>query len=597
MDVTTLQCSGQIEWLNGNKMIAHRVKCSTMTIRILRNELRDLFLEIDSSKGKHKFQMIDVTIHKKFAIEGKATFNFSRNNVVVMVSNAPTGHLIPFLKTLVIKMTSKKQSPKTNIRQHLLSNKSHLLEEISPINSKDVRRVKDDVGLKKITAAHLKRKKHLEEDDVNQKRKCVMSLAQHITLNEDQQEIVQSATSKKNIFFTGSAGTGKSYLLKYVISILPPNETVVTASTGAAASLISGVTLHSFAGIGGGDIMIERAIELASRPSSAQIWRKCKYLVIDEISMIDGEYFEKIEEVARRVRKNDEPFGGIKLILCGDFLQLPPVNKTSKARFCFQTEAWTRCQFLCFNLKKVYRQNDDIFIDILNNIRLGRITDEISRQLAATSKNILEKDGIIPTQLCCKTVEAQLINQNKLSQLKGTEKTFVAVDNGPEKLLDEQTSVVKTLVLKQGAQVMLLKNINVSIGLVNGARGTVASFTSDGLPVVQFCSGLKRTIEMEKWVIKAPNNAIVTRRQIPLRLAWAFSVHKSQGLTLDCVEMSLSGVFEAGQAYVALSRAQSLNALRVRDFDPKYVWANPDVLKFYRILEFDQDAKQLRKLG
>lgn len=218
---------------------------------------------------------------------------------------------------------------------------------------------------------------------------------------------------------------------------------------------------------------------------------------------------------------------------------------------------------------------------------MGSVDKSVTDALAATSSQKIERDGILATRLCSHTKDADLINESKLAALEGASKVYEAQDSvpGATKTLDMQTSVPSKLELKIGAQVMLLKNINVSIGLVNGARGVVKDY-KDGLPVVKFRNKHEYVAQHERWSVKTANGGTIHRRQVPLKLAWAFSIHKSQGLTLDCVEMSLSRVFEAGQAYVALSRAQSLETLRVLDFRPEQVWANPDVLKFYR--EMDQ---------
>lgn len=231
----------------------------------------------------------------------------------------------------------------------------------------------------------------------------------------------------------------------------------------------------------------------------------------------------------------------------------------------------------------VHRQKDPEFISILNNIRIGRVTDEITTKLLATAHQKIESEGILATRLCSHTNDSNLINESKLKQLKGDEKVYTAEDSEPysQSQLDSQTIAPFKLILKEGAQVMLLKNINISAGLVNGARGVIIRF-ENGLPVVRFKNCKEYIAKSERWVIKSTAGALLTRKQIPLNLAWAFSIHKSQGLTLDCVEMSLSKIFEAGQAYVALSRAQSLQSLRVLDFDSKQVWANPDVLEYYR---------------
>lgn len=300
--------------------------------------------------------------------------------------------------------------------------------------------------------------------------------------------------------------------------------------------------------------------------------------------------------MARFIRRNEKPFGGIQLILCGDFLQLPPVVKLNRTlslqekaavkRFCFQSPAWQKCMQMSFELQKVHRQKDQKFVDILNHIRIGRVTEDVTTRLLATSGQKIEQNGILATQLCSHTNDADLINQSKLNNLNGEEKIFEASDENCDsymsKQLDQQVPAPGKLVLKIGAQVMLLKNINVSNGLVNGARGVVMKYV-DGCPLVKFKNNREYMAKPEKWIIKMPTGGTVARRQVPLKLAWAFSIHKSQGLTLDCVEMSLSKVFEAGQAYVALSRAQSLDSLRVLDFDAKQVWANPDVLQYYRV--------------
>ena len=306
-------------------------------------------------------------------------------------------------------------------------------------------------------------------------------------------------------------------------------------------------------------------------------------------------FFQKIEAVARHVRRNDRPFGGIQLILCGDFLQLPPVirrdenlsgsgSQTQPQRFCFQSSAWEKCIGYVYELKEVHRQSDPEFVKILNHLRIGHCSEEIAKRLVATSKQKIEGNGILATQLCSHTNDANSINETKLENLPGDKVLFKAEDSDAlmTKQLDSQVQAPSQLYLKINAQVMLLKNINIASGLVNGARGVVVRFDK-GIPIVRFKNNTEYACKHEKWIIKTPTGGAVTRRQIPLKLAWAFSIHKSQGLTLDCVEMSLSKVFEAGQAYVALSRAKSLDSVRILDFDEKQVWANAQVLQYYRL--------------
>lgn len=282
------------------------------------------------------------------------------------------------------------------------------------------------------------------------------------------------------------------------------------------------------------------------------------------------------------------------MILCGDFFQLPPVVKNENRnifeakkqaikRFCFQSNAWDSCIQYCFELTEIYRQKDPKFVEMLNSIRIGRVTPEMTARLVSTAGQRIESNGILATQLCSHTKDSDFINQSKLANLTSPEKVFEATDSDIylTKTLDSQLPVPHRLVLKIGAQVMLVKNVNLSTGLVNGARGIVSKF-SEGFPVVTFKNKVEYIAKPEKWMIKTPGGGILQRKQVPLKLAWAFSIHKSQGLTLDCLEMSLAKVFEAGQAYVALSRAQSLDTLRILDFDAKQVFADPLVLQFYR---------------
>ncbi|KAL1122146.1 hypothetical protein AAG570_003551 [Ranatra chinensis] len=578
-DNVNFNCCVTIEWLTKEGIARKTVKLKTATIQLLRNEFREMFILVRSRDASHKFLLKGVAIHKKFMQEGKATIKFSESNVNLFISNAPTMDLVQFLKLLFVKLASSEKSPKVTLREKLVSQTSKsVLQDISPVNRKDVNRVNEKITSEKPTS----RKRGLFPPN---KKACLTSMGPSLSqLNPEQKYVLEAVKKGSNIFFTGSAGTGKSFLLRCILNSLPPDSTVATASTGAAACLIGGVTLHSFAGIGTGEGTLERCRELASRKHISQGWRQCKHLIIDEISMVDGPYFEKIEYIAREIRGNDNPFGGIQVIVCGDFLQLPPVTK-SDIKFCFMSQAWEQCTFQNFNLKQVHRQSDPTFVDMLNKIRVGKVPPEVAEMLSKTSSQNIEKSGILATRLCCHTKEAKIINDSKLNQLLGDEKVFEASDNSStaSKILDECTPVEKRITLKEGAQVMLLKNVDITKGLVNGARGVIHQF-ANGAPVVKFLSGISYTVKHEKWSVKTGNGSTLTRTQVPLCLAWAFSIHKSQGLTLDCVEMSLEKTFEAGQAYVALSRAKSLHSLRVLGFNSKQVWANQDVLKFYKYL-------------
>ncbi|XP_045500625.1 ATP-dependent DNA helicase PIF1 [Colias croceus] len=591
-----LSCAATVEWMTAQGSVTRKITLKTASLRLIRNEFREMFMEVSSEKqAATRLALKGINVFKKFMAEGKASIKFQEAGCTVFISNAPPTNLVYFLRTIFVKMTgdreqsTNKTPSKQTVRAKLLSGKAQAFEEISPVTVADLCNAKNKISKSTTTTPSPPAKKRKQEDVARgpapKKLYSPSPLTTASTLNPEQKRVLEACLGGKNIFFTGSAGTGKSYLLKRIVAALPPDVTMPTASTGVAACHIGGTTLHAFAGIGDGSGTVEKLCEKALKlPLVAQKWRKCKHLIIDEISMVDGAYFEKLEAVARHVRRNDKPFGGIQLILCGDFLQLPPVVDKTKAakKFCFQTSCWEKCIDLCFELKEVHRQTDQEFISILNSIRIGRVTKEISERLVQTARQKIESDGILATRLCSHTNDSKMINNSKLRDLEGEEKVYSAQDSdSATSLLDMQTIAPAKLVLKVGAQVMLLKNINVNAGLVNGARGVVVKF-DEGLPVVRFKNKKEYTAKTERWYVKNANGSLLCRRQVPLNLAWAFSIHKSQGLTLDCVEMSLSKIFEAGQAYVALSRAQSLNTLRVLDFDSRHVWADPSVLEFYQ---------------
>lgn len=609
-DGCLLTCTVAVEWLNAQGSILRKATHRTASLRLIRDSQREMLVEVRAEKANAltKLPLKGISVFNKFMTEGKASIKFKEQNCTLFLSNAPSSQLINFLKTIFVKLTGQEgKTLKDPLREKLLANVlPGGAEDISPATSTEVNRAKEKalaVSRATVTTPSpsvVRKRKHFSDD--TSKVPAAKKLYENPTsgeLTEEQTRILNAVLSGKNVFFTGSAGTGKSFLLRKIISALPPDVTMATASTGVAACHIVGITLHQFAGIGLGTGTKERCIQLASRPSAASIWKKTKHLVIDEISMVDCEFFDKVEAVARHVRRTDRPFGGIQLILCGDFFQLPPVSRTNdKAKFCFQSEAWQKCVHFNFELQMVHRQKDKAFVKILNSVRIGRVTDDIVDILKETAKQKIESNGVLATRLCSHVKEADEINEFQLDELKGESKVYTALDSDSSMtyMLDQQLPIPGKLVLKVGAQVMLLKNINVNSGLVNGARGVVINFKND-IPVIQLRSGTHYEAKMEKWAIKTSSGAVIHRKQVPLKLAWAFSIHKSQGLTLDCVEMCLSRVFDAGQSYVALSRAQSLQSLRVLDFNSQQVWANTAVLEFYKKFRRNLQEMEMIPLG
>ncbi|TVY46714.1 ATP-dependent DNA helicase PIF1 [Lachnellula cervina] len=474
-----------------------------------------------------------------------------------------------------------------------------------------------------------------------------------ITLSQEQQKVKKLVVSEsKSVFFTGSAGTGKSVLMRAIIAdlrkkyIKEPDRVAVTASTGLAACNIGGVTLHSFGGIGLGKEDVPALVKKIRRnPKAKNRWIRTKILIIDEISMVDGDLFDKLEGIARAMRNNGRPFGGIQLVITGDFFQLPPVpdydNKARGIKFAFDAGTWPTAIHHTIGLTEVFRQKDPVFANMLNEMRLGKISDETVQAFKKLNRAPTFEDSIAGTELFPTRNEVDNANAFRMRDLIGKSYRFDATDTGTvtdenfrEKLLANMMAP-KSLELKKGAQVMLIKNLDEVC--VNGSLGKVVAFMNentfdiyiergeDGIaegsfdeaagvqsnpssvsasysnkqegrpntgrlfPVVEFAlaDGTVRRMLMlpDEWKIELPSGEIQAQRsQLPLILAWALSIHKAQGQTLERVKIDLKKIFEKGQAYVALSRATSQEGLQVLNFDKSKVMAHPRVAQFYNSL-------------
>uniref|UniRef100_A0A8C9YLQ1 ATP-dependent DNA helicase PIF1 n=1 Tax=Sander lucioperca TaxID=283035 RepID=A0A8C9YLQ1_SANLU len=560
-----LQCCVTVEQLNTSGQATRRQIIRKASVILGRNEFHEIILRVHDGKVPQNYHLKEFKLFTKFAREGKCTVKLLPENIQARLSSKPLSG-----------------------REKLKAGLPRSFEAISPLQQKDIQKV-NELRAKVAPTGLAERTNKMTGAGTGQQVKRSRSDTNFSPLNKEQAAVLSAVLSGKNIFFTGSAGTGKSFLLKRIMGSLPPKSTFATASTGVAACHIGGTTLHNFAGIGSGSAPLEQCIELAQRPGVLQHWTSCRHLIIDEISMVEAQFFDKLEAVARSVRRSTVPFGGIQLIVCGDFLQLPPVSKgKERASFCFQARSWRKVIQVNMELMEVRRQTDQSFISLLQSVRVGRVTEEVTATLMGSAYHHIERDGILATRLCTHKDDVELTNEKKLQQLPGSVRAFEALDSDPAlvKAIDAHSPVGKLIQLKVGAQVMLTKNQDVSRGLVNGARGVVVAFESgkNGLPHVRFLCGVTEVLKPERWVFKSGGGVHLSRQQLPLKLAWAISIHKSQGMTLDCVEISLARVFESGQAYVALSRARSLQGLRVMDFDPRVVRADPDVLVFYKKL-------------
>lgn len=396
-------------------------------------------------------------------------------------------------------------------------------------------------------------------------------------LSGEQMQAVEAAMAGKSIFLSGGAGVGKTKTLLAIIGQLRkrhPGSVAVIAPTGAAALLIGGQTIHSWAGI-----------DLAGRPTLANpsIWLQSNLaVVIDEVSMVSAELFDLLDHLARKARNEPaKAFGGVQIILCGDFLQLQPV----KAEYCFKSKAWQALAPARIELTFSFRQgNDANLAQILQKIRVGDCDEATVAFLCSNNKNAAVTDGIHATQLFTINEDVDKMNADELAKLPGTVRIYHAKDTGNFK---QTSNIPLTLALKEGAQVVLLRNIDVLKGLVNGSRGVVVGFDGASLPIVRFAScNETRTLETVVWEQKGTNEDVfASRRQIPLALAYALTVHKAQGLSLDRVHVHLERCFAPGMAYVALSRCRSLAGLQVSGLRLQDIKAHPTALAFYNAAE------------
>lgn len=479
-------------------------------------------------------------------------------------------------------------------------------------------------------------------------------------LTPEQHQVMQAVLSGVLVFYTGSAGTGKSVVLRHLVSLLRSKfgeGLGVCALTGMAACNIGGMTLHKLFGIGTGlGLVGDLANRIQKNRFSRLTWQKLRVVIIDEISMIDGDLFDKLEAVARVVRGNNRPFGGIQVVCLGDFFQLPPVLKDKRAKFCFQAETWPQVIKQKIVLRKIWRQRDLELIEMLNTVRMGRVDATTTRKFTLLARRVVYDDGIGPTELFPTRQEVHRANQARLAQLPGDVEEYIAQDYVPHPLLAGQLEhfmAEKVLRLKPDAQVMCIKNISDEI--VNGLVGTVVVFLTSPLwhkvleywseddimshqrelrlvlkrigdkhrfspqdteyyhllsgetkrivdvllslavvdlnermPVVAFRtprgSSLHLIEPLEFTVDSTSNTNKVVRTQYPLILAWAMSIHKSQGQSIERLRIDLHKIFEMGQIYVALSRATNKDTLEVLNFDARKVKVSPEVIDFYKSL-------------
>ena len=442
------------------------------------------------------------------------------------------------------------------------------------------------------------------------------------SLDKDQQDAMRRMISGQNIFLTGGGGTGKSFVLENFISYMKNKYSNdfkkyvgITSLTGSSALLIGGTTIHSFSGIGVSKLDENRIIEIISkRRYIKKRWKEIKTLIIDEISMMTPRTLRLLNNLTQSIRKNTFPFGGIQMIFSGDFCQLSPILEQHIEHtmdYCFETPEWKNANIYTVYFKKIHRQSDREFIETLQKIRLGISDQETSSVLMSRFKKPLDNEnGILPTQLYPTREKANLVNNSFLDKLKmkyesktfnistsiepiNTDNDSFNLDSINKELLDQkilsQLPIPKTIELCKDTQVILVVNLCIDEGLVNGSKGIISNFDDDGNPIVTFLNGKTRTISPNIWEIEE-SGLILKVTGLPLILGYGCTIHRSQGMSIDMAIIDIgNNIFTGnggyGQVYVALSRVRSLKGLCILNFDPNRIKCHPKVIRFYEELE------------
>jgi len=386
--------------------------------------------------------------------------------------------------------------------------------------------------------------------------------------------------SGRNVFLTGSAGTGKTYVINQFIKHLQDAKVkvAVTASTGIAATHIKGSTIHSWSGIGIKQELSHTDLErLKKNKKFRETLQKTKVLIIDEISMLHKKQIEAIHEVLTFCNdagmfSGKNAFGGLQVIVCGDFFQLPPVGQygeQSRDKFAFMSGAWLKAEFQICYLTEQFRQNDNKLHTILQEMRAGQVTAQSEEWLKDCQYRSFAAD-VEPTKLFTHNEDVDFINNEHLAKLQSKSRFFKAQTKGESKLIEMLRNTVPAafdMPLKIGAKVMFIKN-NTDKGYINGTLGEIVDYADMGYPLVKTLDGSKIVASPEEWSIDDESGKpLAVYAQVPLRLAWAITVHKSQGMTLDAAELDLRKTFERGQGYVALSRLRTIETLKLTGYN------------------------------
>ncbi len=430
-----------------------------------------------------------------------------------------------------------------------------------------------------------------------------------------QQEALDILKTDANVYLTGCAGSGKTFVVSKYITYLKQQgfKVGITASTGIAATQLGGITINAWAGIGIKPELTRQDInELLKRRYLHRRIKETDVLIIDEVSMLPAHTLEAVDRICQAFKRDQRPFGGIQVVLCGDFFQLPPIeNKgyhghqkyheyheqietgeigvysrdtrdtrdTFTTQFIYKSPLWEDLDLKICYLDKPFRQVDLKFLTMLSEIRENKLTQHTWTTIK--ERFVLPIDhNVTPAKLFTHTADADAMNEKELAKLPGQANRYTMRVSGNERLVSvmkRSCLAPESLVLKRQALVMFVKN-NTTEGYVNGTMGRVKDFTSDGFPIVETFAGKDIIVKPSEWTIEEEELVTATVMQLPLRLAWAITIHKAQGMTLDAAEIDLGKSFVTGMGYVALSRVKTLEGLRLRSVNRTALSVNDEVI-------------------
>jgi len=380
-----------------------------------------------------------------------------------------------------------------------------------------------------------------------------------------QQEALTILKTGANVYLTGSAGSGKTFVLQHYIAYLKIRniKAGITASTGVAATHIGGMTLNSWAGVGIKKEITDADLkDLLKRKYLHNRFKHTQVLIIDEISMLPSWTLEAVDKVLRVFKRSREPFGGIQVVLCGDFFQLPPIDRDNNIHFVYKSPLWEKIDLQICYLDRPYRQDDPKFLHMLDEIRTNTVTNHTWNLLKERFLQPLP-DNIVPTKLYTHNEHADTVNDRELDNIQEETHVYTMKSSGSESLIETMKKsclAPEVLELKKGALVMFVKN-NFENEYVNGTMGTVIDLIN-GILVVETFTGKQIKVYAAEWTIEEDGEEKARLSQLPLRLAWAITIHKSQGMTLDAAEIDLGKSFVCGLGYVALTRVRTLQGIR-----------------------------------